>query len=51
VIVNSNEEKNRKSNNEIIKKKNQGRACQERNKQTLFANCINENNIVSKSKE
>jgi hypothetical protein len=31
--------------------KNQGGACQKRNEQILFVNCINENNILSKSKE
>ncbi len=52
VIANSIEKKNKKSNNEgIRKKKDQGRVYQERNEQTLFANYIDENNIVSKSKE
>ncbi len=44
----------RKAENQAMKKweiKNQGGACQKRNKQTLFVNCINKNNIMSKSKE
>ncbi len=45
VIVNSNEGKNRNQAMKEWEKKNQGRAYQERNEQTLFVNCINETTL------
>jgi hypothetical protein len=52
VIANSNEKKNRKLSNEgMRKKKDQGGTYQKINKQALFVNYIDKDNIVSKSKE
>jgi hypothetical protein len=51
VIMNSNEKKNRKSSGEGMRKKRPRRGLPRKGKQTLFVNCIEENNIVLKSKE